>query len=183
MVKGGTKAEEKQNGVSWARYLGLKNEPEPRWGFIRNRLIIQRIISLSPSTILLENFRLLVLQLVNLYLVVVTFSCLWQRLLEINIWIFLGWTIPIIAKIGKFHICMNRDTLGVSLLRLFTSFLLFLPWYLIVCKSRRIEMKFQSELNVYLSEISALSGSGFVLTSFVAVPWVKCLRLTGVIRG
>ena len=44
-------------------------------------------------------------------------------------------------------------------------------------------MKFQSELNVYLSEISALSASGFVLTSFVAVPWVKCLRLTGVIRG
>ena len=125
MVKGGTKAEEKQNGVSWARYLGLKNEPEPRWGFIRNRLIIQRIISLSPSTILLENFRLLVLQLVNLYLVVVTFSCLWQRLLEINIWIFLGWAIPIIAKIGKFHIYMNRDSLGVSLFRLFTSFLLF----------------------------------------------------------
>ena len=44
-------------------------------------------------------------------------------------------------------------------------------------------MKFQSELNVYLGELSALSTSGFVLTSFVAVAWVKCLRLTGVIRG
>lgn len=129
VVKGGTKAEEKQNGVFVSEVLTFEERTWTEMRFHRNRLIIRWIIFLSFShlTILLENFRLLVLQLISTWLlllfrnIVLDKDC-WRLISEF----FKLKRKRLLPKFENFvHVwILSCDTLGVSLL-FFRNILLY----------------------------------------------------------